>query len=168
MQNREKNTKLKITLFKGIRLLFIPLSLVMYYYSTKAWGDAIGLILAVSFGGSFFIILSSAIVDIVGRELKRGVEELIKRVTTNPVHIEFGRAWGRMSFLIFIQEENETVVKVIYRKVVETLKKSDYFSKIEVFSMANVPNFEKETIKKFKNMMLKNAVEMAKRERKEK
>lgn len=167
MQNKKKHKNIKITLFKGIRLLFIPLSIIMFYYTTKAWGDPIGFILAIGFGYSFFIIMNSAIVDLIGRELKNGVEELIRKVTSSPVYIEYGKAWGRMSFLIFLQEDNETVTKVIYRKVVERLKNSEHFSKIEIVSMANVPNLEKETIEKFKNMMLKNALEIAKRKRKE-
>ncbi|WP_312095589.1 hypothetical protein, partial [Aminipila sp.] len=71
-------------------------------------------------------------------------------------------------FLIFLQEDNETVTKIIYRKVVERLRTSEYFSKIEIVSMANVPDLEKETIAKFKNMMMKNALEIARRQRKEK
>lgn len=167
MQSKKKHKNIKLTFFKGIRLLFIPLSLIMFYYTTKAWGDSIGFILAMGFGVSFFLIINSTIVDIIVGELKSGVEELIRKVTTSPVHIEFGRTWGRMSFLIFLQEDNETVTKVIYRKVVERLKASEHFSKIEIVSMANVPNLEKETIEKFKNMMLKSALEIAKRKRKE-
>lgn len=166
MQSTKKYVNTKILFFKGIRLLFIPLSLIMYYYTTKAWGDVVGLLMSVVFGGSYFLIINGAIIDIIGSELKRGVEELIKKVTTSPVHIEFGKAWGRMSFLIFLQEDNETVTKVIYRKIVEKLKMSEYFSKIEIVSMANVPNLEKETIKKFKTIMIKNAIEMAERGRK--
>ncbi|QHI71411.1 hypothetical protein [Aminipila terrae] len=140
----------------------------MFYYTGKAWGNPVGFVLAVVFGGSFFYIINGAIVDFIGGELKNGVEELIRKVTSSPVHIEFGKAWGRMSFLIFLQEDNETVTKVIYRKVVEKLRTSDYFSKIEIVSMANVPDLEKETIRKFKNLMLKNALEIARRKRKEK
>lgn len=168
MQNKNKKTNTRIILFKGIRLLFIPLSLLMFYYSGKAWGNPVGFILAAVFGGSFFFIINSAIVDFIGGELKNGVEELIRKVTSSPVHIEFGKVWGRMSFLIFLQEDNETVTKVIYRKVVEKLRTSDYFGKIEIVSMANVPDLEKETIRKFKNLMLKNALEIARRKRKEK
>jgi len=51
---------------------------------------------------------------------------------------------------------------------VERLRTSEYFSKIEIVSMANVPDLEKETIAKFKNMMMKNALEIARRQRKEK
>jgi hypothetical protein len=168
MQDKIKRKNMKIRFFKGIRLLFIPLSLTMFYFTTKAWGDAIGFLLAVAFGWSFFLVMNSAIVDVIGGELKSGVEELIRKVTASPVHIEFGRAWGRMSFLIFLQEDNETVTKIIYRKVVERLRTSEYFSKIEIVSMANVPDLEKETIAKFKNMMMKNALEIARRQRKEK
>ena len=159
---------MKIMFFKGIRLLFIPLSMLMFYYASGAWGYALGFILAAGFGMSFFLMINNGIVDVIGGELKNGVEELIHKVTSSPVHIEFGKAWGRMSFLIFLQEDNETVTKVIYRKVVETLTASDYFNKIEIVSMANVPDLEKETIRRFKNMMLKNAFEIASRKRKEK
>ncbi|MFV0516652.1 MAG: hypothetical protein ACK5MV_04595 [Aminipila sp.] len=165
MQNVTKQIKFKLTIFKGIRLLFIPLSIIMFYFATKAWGDGFGVILALLFGGIYFLIVNGAIVDLIGGEIKNGIEDLIKRVTASPVHIEFGRAWGRMSFLIFLQEENETVTKVIYRKLVEKLKGSEYFNKIEIVSMANVPNLEKETIKKFKALMIRNAFEATKRKK---
>lgn len=168
MQIKKKHDNINITILKGIRLLFIPLSLIMYYYTTKAWNDAIGLVMAVVFGGSYFFMISNAIVEIICGEIKTGIEKLIRKATSSPVHIEFGKTWGRMTFLIFLQEDNETVTKVIYRKAVERLKGSEYFSKIQIVSMANVPNLEKDTIEKFKIIMLENAIDMANKKRREK
>lgn len=103
--------------------------------------------------------------DVIGSDLKKTVEQIVERVTESPVHIEFGKMMGRMSFFIFLQEDSEAVTKVIYKKIVERLKMTDYFSRIEIISMANVPNLEKETIEKFKKMMMKNAIEMARKEK---
>lgn len=167
MQDVKEQNKSKLLIFKGIRLLFIPLSLIMFYFATRAWGDPIGVVLAIAFGSSYFLIMNGAIVDIIGSDIRDGIETIIRKITQSPVHIEVGRAWGRMSFLIFIQEDNETVTQVIYRKLVEKLKGSEYFNKIEIVSMANVPDLEKETIKKFKALMLKNAFEASRRDREE-
>ena len=164
MKRKQDESRIKILLLKTVRLLFIPISMIMYYYGTKAWGDGIGLLLSIGFGMSFFFMINSAIVDVIGSDLKKVVEQIVRRVTPNPVHIEFGRIFGRMSFLIFLQEDNETITKVIYKKIVERLKTNEYFKRIEIISMANVPNLEKDTIEKFKKMMLKNAIEMARKE----
>lgn len=165
MEKKMGKRNIRILILKGVRLLFIPLSMIMYYFTVRAWGDILGLILSIAFGGSFFLIINSSIMDVIGSDLKKTVEQIVERVTESPVHIEFGKMMGRMSFFIFLQEDSEAVTKVIYKKIVERLKMTDYFSRIEIISMANVPNLEKETIEKFKKMMLKNAIEMARKEK---
>ena len=163
MKRNLADISVKIFILKGVRLLFVPLSMIMYYYATRAWGDGIGLILSIAFGAAFFFMVNGTILDIIGADLKKTVEQIVRKVTESPVHIEFGRMMGRMSFLIFLQEENETVTKVIYSKIVERLKNTEYFKRIEIISMANVPNLEKETIEKFKRKMMKSAIEMARK-----
>lgn len=165
MEKKMGKRNIRILILKGVRLLFIPLSMIMYYFTVRAWGDIPGLILSIAFGGSFFLIINSSIMDVIGSDLKKTVEQIVERVTESPVHIEFGKMMGRMSFFIFLQEDSEAVTKVIYKKIVERLKMTDYFSRIEIISMANVPNLEKETIEKFKKMMMKNAIEMARKEK---
>ena len=164
MKKAYDESRMKILALKTLRLLFIPISMVMYYMGSKAWGDGIGFILSVAFGTTFFFMINATILDVIGADLKKVVEQIVRKVTPSPVHIEFGKVLGRMSFLIFLQEDNETITKVIYKKIVERLKTNDYFKKIEIISMANVPNLEKDTIEKFKKMMLKNAIEMARKE----
>lgn len=165
MRKKIEKNDIKIKALKGVRLLFIPLAVIMFYYGTRAWGDGIGILLSIAFGGSFFMIVNGTILDIIGADLKEAVEQIVRKVTANPVHIEFGKMMGRISFLIFLQEDSEAVTRVIYKKIVERLKMNDYFSRIEIISMANVPNLEKETIEKFRRKMMQSAIEMARKER---
>ncbi|QIB68980.1 MFS transporter [Aminipila butyrica] len=168
MDYKQKNVNRRIAWLKGARMAAAPLALLMFFSVQQAWGVLPAILLGVGFGVGFLAILNASVADCIGGELKNGVENMIRRATGIPVHIECGKAWGRMSFLIFLQEDNEAVTKAVYRKVVEKLKNSDYFNQIEVISMANVPDLEKETIKRFKNMMMRNAVEMVRSKKRSK
>lgn len=158
----------QIKVLRMMKIICIPLGAVMFYFVGRAWGEAAGLAAAIIFGAVYYKIISSAIVDVIAGELKQGVEELISKVTKSPVHIEYEKIWGRMGFFIFLQEDNENITKLIYRRVVDKLKNSEYFNKIDILSMANVPDLKKETIDQFRAVMLENAVEISRKQGKEK
>lgn len=148
-----------------VRILAIPLALIMFYFAAKAWGDSIGFLLSVATGAGFYGIVSWSIDDVIGSEIKGIVERVVKIITDSPVHVECSSRLGRLFFFIYLQEDNETVTKVIYHKIVEILRGNKYFNRIEILSMANVPDLKKETIEKFRYVMLENANRIAEKRR---
>lgn len=147
----------KIILLKVLRLLCLPLGLLMYFFARHAWGDVVALTLGFLSGIGYFLIMSEAILLQIGSELKGTMEKIIRVVCESPACVQYETKWGSLIFVVFIQEENETVNKVIYKKIIENLGKSLYYSKVDMISMANVPNLKEETLAKVKDIMMENA-----------